>query len=168
MNQLLNILEKIFSAQNITFALSLFGSAGTAWAIIQNRKKLKVILDKAEINYNAKRITLHLQIVNCSRLSIAVTDAAWILPTKTVSCTKERFEDFERHGIANNMQKYHYAEYTQPFPLQILGLGGIPATLRFEFQEGALPQLSTPLTLQISTNRGRVKVSLPPPPQTNS
>ena len=166
MSDIITFLASIFTLENITLVLSLFGSAGTAWTIIQSRRKIMVIADKVEIKN--KRVTMNLQIVNQSRLAIVVTDVSWILPNQTVSCTKKRFVDFQDGGTTRNAVPYQHTEYTQPFPLEIHGLGGIPATLRFEFPEGALPSLSTPLTLKISTNRGPVTVSLPPQSQKNN
>lgn len=155
---MLNILKSIFSQQNITFALSVFGSLGTVWAILQRRRKIKLIIDKTSKKEN--RIALEAQILNCSHLSVCVTDVVWISKTKNVHCDKDRHISFQGSHRMKNADMHHYVEYTQPFPLQIVELGGVSASLLFVFPEDMQVDFSKPQTFQILTNRGSIKVSL--------
>lgn len=148
----------IFSRDNITLCLSVFGSLGTLWAVIQNRKKISIVIDK-EMR-NEQSIAFDVQIVNESRMSIAITDISLIMSkTHLISCNKDRLVAHEKSIVRAGKILDSDIVYTAPFPLQLVGLGGLSTSLRFDIPKDACTEASTPLSLRVSTNRGQIKVS---------
>ena len=158
---MIDFLKSVFTQENITFALSVFGSVGTVWAIVQSRRKMDLIANGVTIS--GTRVTIDAQVVNRSRLSVCVTDVVWTLEKKPIYCNKGRYISFQESVRMKNADMHHYVEYSQPFPLQISGLGGVSASLRFEMPEGSSADFAKPQSFQIQTNRGVIKVSLLPP-----
>lgn len=150
----LELLSKIFTIDNITLALATFGSAGTAWNIIQNKKRIELIHEKTFFNKESGTLAVELQFINKSRLPIAITDVCFLLDKKPISCEKE-----PRIAFSNAHQRFGEVLikdfYTQSFPLQLGSLGGTSTVLVFELPPKTDIDFSTEKTFQVSSNRGR-------------
>lgn len=152
--QIVNFASKLFTKDNITFALALFGSLGTAWNIFQSRRRLSI-----KINYfghsSEKCIALaNMQFSNKSRLPISISDVCVKVNNVYYSCKKRPvLADSNRHEWGKNVSVKDF--YSVQFPLAMLALGGIGGYLVFDIPQGVDIPLSMPLTFLISTNRGR-------------
>lgn len=150
------LFENCFTFQNLSFVLGLIGSLGTAWSILQNRKKIKLVILRADFD-SAQRYIIHMQFLNLSRLPIAISDVCLQLNGVLYPCEKEPYiVSSSTHKRLGQVLIRDF--YTQPFPLQLGGLGGMSSYLAFELPPDTYINPSTPLTLQISSNRGKVLV----------
>lgn len=159
-----NYLKSLFTFENLTFLLGLIGSLGTTWTFIQSRKNIEFSIIKGGMKNN--ELIIFVQIINKSHLGIAISDVSLFLDGIIYPCQKERriclsFAHERRQQVL--LQDF----YTEPFPLQLVGLGGTSAYLVFELPPDACIDFSKPQTLRISTNRGKVLEKQLHIPQTN-
>lgn len=155
MNQItfLQLAKTVFTFENISFALGLIGTAGTAWNLFQSRKKLEFI----PLNFKLKddnELIVHFEIINHSRLALSITNISYVYNGAHYSCLKGRAigESFYHERMQlKNLTDF----YTQPFPLQLVGLGGTSEYIRFGLPKEIHPDFSKPQTFQVSANRGR-------------
>lgn len=153
MNAIFNFMQELFTRENVTFAIAVFGAVGTAKSIFQSRKKVEFIPLGYTLNEDHDLI-VHFEIINHSTTAISIVNISYIYDGKHYSCSKER-------AIAESI--YHERRhvpalkdfYTQPFPLQLVGLGGTSEYIRFELPPEIHPDFSKPQTFQVSANRGK-------------
>lgn len=154
MHTILIFMHGLFTKENVTFAIAVFGAVGTARSIFQSRKKVEFIPLGYKLNEDHDLI-VHFEIINHSTTAISIVNISYIYNGKHYSCSKER-------AIAESI--YHERMhipclkdfYTQPFPLQLVGRGGTSEYIRFELPPEIHPDFSTPQTFQVSANRGKV------------
>lgn len=138
----------------VTFVLATIGSAGTAWNIIQNRKRLKLIHENTLYKKETGKLAVELQFINKSRLPIAITDVCIVINEKPISCVKEPRVAYSNahHRLGEVLIKDFY---TQSFPLQLGSLGGTSTVLLFELPPNTDIDFSSKVSFEVSSNRGR-------------
>lgn len=150
----IDFLTIIFTKENITFALALFGSAGTAWNILQSRRKLSIKLSYFGCNKKKCIALANIQFANRSRLPVSITDVRIKINGNFYPCKKYPvLTDSSRHEWGKNVSVKDF--YSVQFPLVMLSLGGTGGYLVFDIHQEVDIPLSKPLTFAISTNRGR-------------
>ena len=164
MHAIFNFMQELFTRENVTFAIAVFGAVGTARSVFQSRKRVEFIPLGYTLNEDHDLI-VHFEIINHSTTAISIVNISYIYDGEHYSCSKER-------AIAESI--YHERMhvpclkdfYTQPFPLQLVGRGGTSEYIRFELPPEIHPDFSKPQTFQASANRGKVtemKLSLSDP-----
>lgn len=91
-------------------------------------------------------------IINHSRIAISIVNISY--SGTHYSCLKGRAigeSIYHERMQLKNLTDF----YTQPFPLQLVGLGGTSEYIRFELPTEIHPDFSKPQTFQVSANRGR-------------
>ena len=155
-NQIISILKsakEIITFENVSFMLGLIGSAGTVWNLFQSRKKIEFIPIGFKLKDNNELI-VHFEIINHSRVAISIVNISYVYSGTHYSCLKGRAigeSIYHERMQLKNLTDF----YTQPFPLQLVGLGGTSEYIRFELPTEIHPDFSKPQTFQVSANRGR-------------
>ena len=144
---------KAVTLENDSFVLGLIGSVGTVWNLFQSRKKIEFIPIDFKLK-NENELIVHFEIINHSRLAISITNISYVYSGVHYSCSKGRA--IGESIFHERMQVKNLADfYTQPFPLQLVGLGGTSEYIRFELPKEIHPDFSKPQTFQVSANRGK-------------
>lgn len=152
--EIVKFVSKLFTKDNITFALALFGSAGTAWNLFQSRRKLLIKLSYFGYNKQKCIALANMQFSNKSRLPISITDVRVKVNNIYYACKKHPvLADSSKHEWSKNVSVKDF--YSVQFPLAMLSLGGTGGYLVFDIPQGVDAPLSMPMTFLISTNRGR-------------
>lgn len=150
-----HFMSQYLTRENITLALALFGAIGTAldWAlkIIHSRKNISMQIIK---NFQVKDfIVIFLAMQNNSYLPISINDISLI-----VNGTKYTGFSVPPHTLRYKDDTLDIPvdrEHTTiPFPVNLGALAGASGYIRFDVSEEVFETLSTPLTFQVSTNRG--------------
>ena len=148
----------MFTLENITLFLSIFGSLGTVWNIVKSRRKL--MFDVKQMGIVNGDLVIFSQVINQSNLSISIYDVSLRLGNQYIFCEKDlRSVGSFRHTVGNVLMRDHH-QYTPEFPIVIGGFGGSISNLLFELPQGTSIDLSKPLILRVSTSRGPITVSL--------
>lgn len=153
--------------ENITLALSIFGSIGTLITFISSyltkRKNLKIHIVSSTYKQNLQRLVLIITFENRSRLPISVTSTSAIINGNEYELLQHPHcvgEYTHKHG--NNVVDRKF-EYNLRFPSDIQQLSAISGYLLFDVVPKELENLSTPLILQVHSTRGLVqKIELQP------
>lgn len=154
MHAIFNFMQELFTKENVTFAIAVFGAVGTAWNLFQSRRKIEFI----PIGFKLKddnELIVHFEIINHSRIAISIVNISYLYDGVHYSCSKERAigeSIYHERMRLKNLTDF----YTQPFPLQLVGLGGTSEYIRFELPPEIHPDFSKPQTFQVSANRGKV------------
>lgn len=147
-------MTNLLTQQNITFILSLIGSLGTAWTVIQSRVKMDFKLHFFGYSNNKQVVLAYMQFINKSRLPIAITDVNVIINDVPYPCSKlPTIASSSKHEWSGQIAIKDF--YNIPFPLEIGSLGATSGFLVFEIPRDIYVPLSMPLTFLISTNRGK-------------
>ncbi len=152
----LHILSKLaiqyITLTNMSFVLGLIGSAGTVWAIIQNRTKFDIRI--AEYSYKENKIVAYLIIQNKSRLPISIGKICVKIDNSYYPCvetpTRIRWDTYRSGKTITGQANY----YNLDIPISLLGLMGTSGYILFELPPEIDILDPTTLTLQISPNRG--------------
>lgn len=146
---------KIFTRDNVTFALALFGSAGTAYTFISQRRK--ILLSIHYYNYKNKSLIMYVSFTNCSRLPISITNMSIVqngicypcvyVPTKVLDYTHTIGKEIVGHKEIMSIQ----------FPVSLLALAGSSGYLYFDTLPDTYPDDPKEVTLEVSTSRGKAK-----------
>lgn len=153
MHHILTFIAKLFTKENITFTIAVFGAIGTAWNLFQSRLKIEFISLGYKLNDNNDLI-VHFEIINHSRVAISIVNISYMYDGVHYSCSKDRAiaeSIYHERMHTTNLKDF----YTQPFPLQLVGLGGTSEYIRFELPPKIRPDFSKPQTFQVSANRGK-------------
>lgn len=150
-------LRALFTQDNITLALSIFGSIGTVgtwlYNYIKTRKSFTFELNGYRLN--PKGLLLHVQFVNKSTLSLSINEIAIKHNDIEYPCTKIPQKVLETtHKIGKEIVD-HKVEYSMEFPINLPALCGSSGYLYFSSDSENFPQLSTEVTVIIRSNRGR-------------
>ena len=147
---ILNSVKEIVTFENITFLLGLIGSVGTAWQVIQSRRKIRLSLPY--FGYSAeKQLALA---YNLSNSAVSITDISIVINGNIYPCDKlpTTVASFERKiggkAVSSN------SLYNVPLPICLSGYGGSSGYFVFQIPLESAPPASTRQTLLISTSRG--------------
>ena len=159
MDNLLNVLTeliKIFTFQNISFALGFIGTVGTAINVINSRKNLKLKLRFFNSDSDKKLALAYIQFENKSNSSILITDVNLIIDDVPYPCQKLP-EVVQTTLRKIGTETFYHEIYNIPFPIQLSGLGGTSGYLLFEIPQYMEEKQYPYIMFQVATNRGRSK-----------
>lgn len=150
---------ELLTRENITLILAIFGSVGTviSWIlhVITSRKAVAISLGR--IYEPSTSLSCFLLFENKSRLPISITSIAVLIddiPFPCVAFPHAAFKIIEKKG---NIVTYRKELQAVSMPLNLAPLCSASGFLDFDIPPEYLQKLSTPLILQVSTNRGRLK-----------
>lgn len=89
MHAIFNFMQELFTRENVTFAIAVFGAVGTAWNLFQSRRKIEFI----PIGFKLKddnELIVHFEIINHSRIAISIVNISYLYDGVHYSCSKER------------------------------------------------------------------------------
>ena len=159
--------NELLTQENITLALSIFGSIGTLITFISSylskRKNLKINIISATYKKSLDRLILVITFENRSCLPIAVTSIS-------VTLHGEKLEPLRHPHCVGEYTQTHGKEvvdrkftYNLDIPVGIQQLGAVSGHILFDVSPTELENHSTPLTLSVHSTRGRVqKIELQP------
>lgn len=147
----------IFTRDNITLALSIFGSVGTliSWLYLLVRQMKNIDIRVIEHNFTEQSILVYLLFENKSRLPIAITDIVLVQDSKTIHCEPIPTLAFQATKRVNNEIVEQIRDYTLGLPIQLETLGAKSGYVYFEVPPTGQQISSKSLTVQICTNRGK-------------
>ena len=146
----------LFTKENLTFALSVIGSVGTAINFFKSRKNLKLKLHFFGSS-SEKQISLaYVQFENKSLSPILITDVCIIIGNVAYPCQKLPTV-VQTASRKIGQENFYHDIYNLSFPIQIGGIGGTSGYLLFDIPELEIKSLQFPIILQVATNRGRSK-----------
>lgn len=150
---------------NITFALALLGSLGTAYTAIMTfyRNRISIDFSIAEYSLDKKSVILYMIFTNNSRLPISITDVRIWNRCISYSCSKEPV--VVRIDTRTSRKEIIYKEAIKslPFPITLPCLSGTSGFLYFQIPQENFECDASSLIVELSTNRHvtlRKKLSL--------
>ncbi len=153
----IEFMNKLFTRENVTFALSLFGSAGAFYTFVSKMILNRVKIEVSIIEYvpASDSVILYMMFVNKSHLPITITDVNIWNDSIVYSCSKSpKIVRIDTNGSKiTGMHKETI--YTLPIPANLPSLSGTSGYLFFQIPQGNFRCDSKSLTVEISTNRHR-------------
>lgn len=162
LQQIIEFISALFTKGNITFALAVFGSLGTAYTLFLQRKKLSLSIHY--YSYKNNSLIMYLSFTNHSHLPISISSISIVhndicypcayIPTKVIDRTHRIGKEIVSHQEILSIQ----------FPVSLLSLAGTSGYLHFGKLPDTYPTDPTTVTLEVSASRGkakRMKLSLP-------
>lgn len=150
MDKIINMI----TMDNITFVLAVFGSLGTlvSWiqSIVKNHKNITFKIDSYYLDDTFLQISF--TIINNSQLPIVITGIS--LKHDGIYYPSPLFPDIiQEDTIASSNSTRTLS--TIPFPINLCPYTSTSGFLSFAFHSKVYINSSTPLSLEISSNRGR-------------
>lgn len=155
---------KYLTRENITLLIAIWGAIGTSlnWIIAFFRSRKNISMQIIKICKFKNTVIAYITFQNHSRLPISINNLNLVVnntlytgfnvPPLTITIERTKSND------ATMAKKY----VTISFPINLPSLTGISGYVLFNISKEAYENLSTPLTFQVSTNRGnpiRMKLS---------
>lgn len=162
-----NLTTELLTRENITLALSIFGSIGTLVTFISSylskRKNLRINITSSTYNESLNYLVLIITFENRSCLPISVTSISAILHGKELEplCHPHCVGEYtQRNGNEVIDRKF---TYNLQIPTAIQQFGATSGHILFDIPPEELRNQSTPLILAVYSTRGRVqKIELQP------
>lgn len=152
-------LSTIFTRENITLLLSIFGSAGTAFTMIYNflinRKKIQMKVVGHKFG-DTKTLVIYASFCNKSRLPISITEISIKVDDIYIPCVDPPIVAFEETIKTNGVVTSHHEYMTLALPINLGSLSGTSGYVCFEFPATFFPPDATQLKFSINSNRGKV------------
>ena len=157
MNQIISILnsfKEIITFENITFLLGLTGSAGTAWQVIQSRRKIHLSLPYFGYSADRQLALAYIQFDNLSNSAISITDISIVINGITYPCDKlpTTVASFDRKIGGKTVSSNSL--YNMSLPVCLSGYGGSSGYFVFQIPSESSPLDSTCQLFLISSSRG--------------
>lgn len=153
---MIEIFHSLFSRENITLFLSIFGALGSAsawiYTFIKSRKRFNVKING--YNLTPHGVLFHIQFINNSTLPLSITDIS-IYCNKEYHAKRIPEKVLEKTLRVGKEVRSHKEFYSMSFPINLPSLAGESGYVLFSSGEENFPQLSNDVTLIIRTNRGR-------------
>lgn len=156
----------LLTRENITLALSIFGSIGTLatffFSYLRRRKNLKISIIDATFNPKLRTLVITITLENRSQLPIAITSINFVCDKNVVPSVEyprcvERYEYTQGNRLLDRKLFYN-----MKFPLDVHQLSAASSYILLDISQEEFENLSTPLILQVYSTRGRVqKIKLP-------
>ncbi len=141
--------------------MSIFGAAGTLFTFITSymskRKNLKVQITKSSYRTDAHMLLITLTFENRSMLPIAITSIKCFVGKHELTLFKYPIcvEDYA-HRRGNEVIDRKFL-YNLKIPVDIQQLSAVSGHIVLELSQKELEMLSTPLTLQVYSTRGKAQ-----------
>lgn len=162
-----NALKEILTRENITLALSIFGSLGTFitlfFSFFTTRKNLKISITSATYKPDDECLALIFCFENRSRLPICVTSiSAKPNPYEIKLKPHPNYVGNIKYKENGEIVHRHF-EFDLNFPIDIAQLSARSGFVLFDIPQDVLQNFSTPLSFQVRSTRGRAqKIELKP------
>lgn len=152
-------IKSLLTRENITFALSLFGSLGTLFTLFHtfliNRKRLRMKIS-GHIFGDTKMLVIYASFVNRSRLPISIIEICAEIDGVYYPCTQPPIIAYKETEKVNGVITSHREILSLSMPINIASLSGSSGYICFEFPEVAFQPEATEMTFSVSSNRGKV------------
>ena len=153
------IINKYLNRDNITLALSIFGSIGTLITLISSylhtRKNLKIKIDKVGYRIKTQKLLITLTFENHSRLPISVTSIDVFVNDQQITLEKyPKCVEWYSHLDGKEVVDRKFL-YNLNFPVDIQPLFAVSGSILLDASLKELESLSTPLILKVHSTRGR-------------
>ena len=149
----------LFTKENITFALSIFGSLGTLFTLIHtffiNRINLQMTIS-GHLFGDTKMLVIYASFVNKSRLPISITDISVKIGDIYYPCVQPPIVTLKETEKVNDVIISHKETNSLSMPINVASLSGSSGYICFEFPEVAFRPDATDLIFSVSSNRGKV------------
>ena len=149
----------IFTKDNITFALSIFGSLGTLFTLIHklfsNRKHLQMKIIHHILD-DDKRFIIYASFVNKSMLPISITNICIKIDDVYYPCMQPPVVACEETTRINGRIVSYKDFLSLPMPINLPPLSGSSGYICFEFSRAPFQPDSKELIFSVSSNRGKV------------
>lgn len=158
---------ELLTRENLTLALSIFGSIGTLITFITNflvyRKNLRIKIVSSTYKKDFHQLILVTSFENRSRLPIAVTSISAFAHNHELKLLRYPLCVGKYIQRSNNEIIDRKFEYNLKLPIDIHQLSAASGHILFDISPTELETLSTPLTLSFHSTRGLVqKIELLP------
>lgn len=152
---IIDFASRIFTKDNITFALALFGSAGTAYTLFSQRRKFSVCIHY--YSYKNRSLIMYVSFTNNSHLPISISNVSVVIDNICYPCVyvPAKVLDYT-HRIGKEIVGKKEIMSIQ-FPVSLLALAGSSGYLYFDTLPDTCPDAPTEVTLEVSTSRGKAK-----------
>ena len=152
---------QLLTRENITLALSIFGSIGTLITLVSSyltaRKNLKITITTAVYREEQHLLVIGLAFENRSRLPIAITSISLSSPIKDyVPLKYPRYVGEYIHKKGNQIVDQKFT-YNLQLPFGIQQLDASSGDILFDIPREDFQKLSTPLMLLVHSTRGCVQ-----------
>lgn len=161
-----NELKELLTRENITLALSIFGTLGSLFTLISafltKRKNLKISINSATYKSEFGSLAIIFCFENRSRLPIAVTSISTESNVDIKLNPHPNYVGNIKYKEDNEIVHRHF-EFDLKFPVDIAQLSACSGFVLFDIPQDVLQNLSTPLSFQVHSTRGQVqKIELKP------
>lgn len=154
-----NFLSTLFTRENITLALSIFGSLGSAFtmlhATLNNRKRLQMKII-SHVFGDTKMLIIYVAFYNKSRLPISITDISVKIGNVYYPCVQPPIVVCRENEKINGVVTFHKEHTSLAMPINIASLNGTSGYVCFEFPLNAFQSDATQLIFSVASNRGKV------------
>ena len=151
----IDFLTIIFTKENITFALALFGSAGTAYTLFSQRRKFSISIHY--YSYKNRSLIIYASFTNSSHLPVSISNVSIVVDNVCYPCVYVPTKVVEyTHRVGKEIVGKKEIMSIQ-FPVSLLALAGSSGYLYFDTLPDTYPDDSTEVTLEVSTSRGKAK-----------
>lgn len=157
-NLSLETLASLFTRDNITLALSIFGSIGTVFTFIHtfitNRKTVNVRI--IGHRFSDESLLIYMAFENNSRLPISITGISVSIEEITYPCIEPPVIALETTHRTGKTITSHHEYKTLNLPINLSSLGGASGYVYFEIPEANSQNNAIQLMFSINSNRGLV------------
>lgn len=151
-------LKELLTRENVTLALSIFGSLGTLFtfifSFITHRKNLKISVTSATYKPNLNQLALIFCFENRSRLPISVTSITTNFNSVDISLKPHPNYVGNIHFEENHQIVHRLFEFDLKIPVDIAQLSACSGFLLFDISQDDLRSVSTALNFQVHSTRG--------------
>nr|DAG18119.1 MAG TPA: hypothetical protein [Caudoviricetes sp.] len=151
---ILNSVKEIVTFENITFLLGLIGSVGTAWQVIQSRRKIRLSLPYFGYSAEKQLALAYIQFDNLSNSAVSITDVSIVINGITYPCNKLPTIVASLDRKIGGKTISSDILYNMSLPVCLSGYGGSSGYFVFQIPLESVPPDSTHRTFLISTSRG--------------
>lgn len=153
---------QLFTKDNITFCLAVFGSIGTAYTIFLQRRKFSLSIKY--YSFKNKSLLMYVSFTNNSHLPISILNVSIVIDNVCYPCVyvPTKVIDYT-HRIGKEIVGKKEIMSIQ-FPISLLALAGSSGYLYFDKLPDTYPDDPKEVTVEVSTSRGkakRIKLSIP-------
>ena len=149
---------RFLTRENITLAIAIIGACGTicSWInhIVTSRKSVEISLIR--IYKPTKSLTCFFSISNRSRLSISIQSITVIIDGIPFQNVQIPHVTYTIQVTRNNETTTKHEFHALVFPINLYGLSGTSGFVDFEIPQDVSQKISSPLTVQVATNRGNL------------
>lgn len=151
---ILNSVKEIVTFENITFLLGLIGSVGTAWQVIQSRRKIRLSLPYFGYSAEKQLALAYIQFDNLSNSAVSITDVSIVINGITYPCNKLPTIVASSDRKIGGKTVSSDSLYNMSLPVCLSGYGGSSGYFVFQIPLVSVSPDSMRLTFLILTSHG--------------